>query len=362
MVRVRSVVAIASVVFGIGGCTTVLGLDGEYRARPQGTGDPTGDSGIVDANASDGAIEDGRAQDESQRPDADGAAYDANSSTDAENPCRANLQSSTDHCGVCYHSCLLGTCSDGKCQPGILLEHLSNPLGIALDATYVYLVDDQTSRLYRTPKGAADLERLDVTEDKVSGPFDIAVTTTHLYWSERAANVVFRKPLSGSNRAKQEVVRGAGTAAYLAVSNETAYVTDYRKDQPTVGSVTWNGSDAQEGVLYANQALCAGIAVANDKLYWAHGLDGVLVTGPLAGGQYSNILTGAGSVTGIAVDESYVYWIADNQRVMRAKLDGTNSEPLYEATLPFTLGDIAVDNDAVYWSEGKNGLIRKLAK
>ena len=67
-------------------------------------------------------------------------------------------------------------------------------------------------------------------------------------------------------------------------------------------------------------------------------------------------------MAGIAVDGDSLYWIRENRRLMRFSFTTRLEEELYDAGSPFGGGDVAVDDQAVYWTETTRGVVKKIRK
>ncbi len=349
----------------VGGCSLMTSFDGitggASPARNDGSEPYPADVNWPDGSRPDGSVPDLDEPDLST-PDAIADSSWETTTGDGPSPCQADLKSDVLNCGKCGHSCLGGKCQNGTCLPHTLVSGLAKPLGITVFQSQVYWADGDLKRLYRMDPNVGTPVRIDSTLDRLGDVFDIAVNASHIYWSERTDNLVCRK-LVGSDGGREEVLTGAGQVAYLAIHNDIIYVTDYRTDNPNVGSVVWGRAGITANVLYANQAQAAGIAIANRALTWGLGQKAEIWRGIDDGsGTPTRLISDAGTITGIAVDDQGVYWIADNQRIMQSSEDDTAKITNYKAPASFGIGDIAVDGQAIYWSESENGVIKRLAK
>ena len=103
----------------------------------------------------------------SERPDADvGVPEPPGQTLDVDAGLCTDLANDGANCGACRHSCLGGSCREGRCQPVVLAEHLgdssgaggssadggpnSGPGAVVVDATHAYWLNGLTS-LMRIP-------------------------------------------------------------------------------------------------------------------------------------------------------------------------------------------------------------------
>jgi hypothetical protein len=274
--------------------------------------------------------------------------------------CSGDLTSDSSHCGACGHSCLSGTCRMSLCQPVTLQRSQAEPLGIAVTATQLLWVNRSPPALWQANKDGTGPARIDKPGDGISDPFDIAQDQGYVYWSEAAANIVYRKPLAGGN--KEAWVTGPGLTNYIAIDGTSVFVADLRPDS---GTIVGRDGVMPALVLYPEQDGIAGLASRDGLLYWPRQAKRQIVRAPISPpGTATHIGDTMGVAAGIAVDEAHAYWVEDRLRVVRVRLDNRadSRTVLYEATAAFGDGDIAVDDVAIYWTERSNGLVRRVAK
>jgi hypothetical protein len=273
--------------------------------------------------------------------------------------CSRDLGSDRLNCGACGHSCLRGECRASRCQPVVVAEDQSGPLGIDVSPNFVFWVNQDPPGVVRWNKDGSGIKTITSPTDEVMEPFDVAADPDEkfIYWSELTGAQVYRKPIAGGD--KMPVGNpGPGQAAFLALDGGQIYVSDYRMGF---------GSIATGTVLFSEQEMIGGLAVRGGVLYFARKESGQIMAGPTSGGTATVLVDAVvGHPMGVAVDEESVYWIEDGQRLKQASRRGGGTPVLlYEAAQPFGDSDVAVDATAIYWTEhgsGPTGIVRRLAR
>ena len=107
----------------------------------------------------------------------------------------------------------------------------------------------------------------------------------------------------------------------------------------------------------------AGLAVSNGVLFWVRGGQaGSIQAAPLGADAGAGAAGIGANVTGLAADGEDLYFIAEERRIQHTRRGSSTIETLFETDTPFGPGDVAVDPEAVYWTEPKTGRVRKTAR
>jgi virginiamycin B lyase len=195
----------------------------------------------------------------------------------------------------------------------------STPVGIAVDASHVYWVNNSTGSI-----GRANLDGTGVDQSFITGianPVGVAVDGAHIYWTNFATFLntsIGRANLDGTG-VNQSFITGAIGPGGIAVDAAHIYWTN-----PTdgwIGRANLDGTGVNQ-TFVTGVSLARGIAVDSAHIYWAGG--GAIGRANLDGTEVNNdFITGEPTdPDGVAVAGGYVYWI-DGSSIGRANLDGT---------------------------------------
>jgi hypothetical protein len=252
-----------------------------------------------------------------------------------------------------------GQCQQGRCAPFLLASGQARPTGIAARQGYVYWVNADAGVILRTPRDEDAPEVVATPPDTSTDVFDVEADADYVYWTLLSGDTVWRRPVAGG--AKEFLTTGSGSAGYLSLAGDALYFTAPIPLAPTAGAILFTTRDgAQGGVLYAGLTATTGIAAVGTVLYWAQ--QKRLIVGDAFGGAASDVATRDKDVQGLASDGVFLYWIEGECCIRRKEPWVGNAESLYDVDPPFGPGDIAVDEQAIYWTEPGRGNVFKLAK
>ena len=268
----------------------------------------------------------------------------------------ADVAAHPDHCGACEHGCQGGDCSQSVCQSR-LLATTPHAIGIAVSATHVYWTDIQTDAVMWMPiGGGAAAPLVDANIDPGVGirdPWDVEIQGSQVFWTESGDTQVWSAGLDGGNPLMLADQALGPTALTLDAMN--AYFLSALSPYPVEAVPIAGGGDVQH--LLNAAPTPRGIAVDAEYLYWTNTDEGTLSRLLLPDGAEEEFITGEGEPYGVAVDASYIYW-TDRliDRVRRAKLvDGTEKTTMATGDGPRA---IAVDAQYVYWTEFDGAAVR----
>jgi hypothetical protein len=211
------------------------------------------------------------------------------------------------------YSCPLSGCVGG---PSILTA-AGSPYGVAVDATYVYWVDDSDNTAHRVPKtgGGASQVVYDAGDGVVYRPFKCVADGTYLYFMDYDENA-FRLPVAGGPLA----FLGSGNNGGV-FGNSFGITTDpanvyfggngvvLRADKLTIDS----GAPISSTVR-----LAAGLAwdPTTSTLYWAdwgsgNGNDGTVGKMASDGGSAQLLVASLATPEAITISGNNIFWLSN---------------------------------------------------
>jgi hypothetical protein len=253
------------------------------------------------------------------------------------------------NCGACFHDCLGGPCSAGKCQPFPLLAADAgiNPYSLAQDDTSLYWVDSMNSLVGRTDKVKGGVT---VTYAQSGAPVTIDVDTSAVYWGDELG--IWRCPKAGCTSGPTMVAAVSQGVNALTVeqSGPYLYFRDGSSASLKIYSVHKLGTSETGVLVFSGDAGIENIANDGQNVYLTAD-DGLLHVVSLDGGAPVAIGTpnSAGSYA-IAYDENVVYWTIDALSagaVIATSIPSLQSTPL-AGSQPDPIS-VASDGTNVYW-------------
>jgi hypothetical protein len=201
---------------------------------------------------------------------------------------------------------------DGTGLNTSFVSGVSNPYGLAVDASHIYWGDIDNGNIGRANIDGSGANQTFVTG--ASGPAAVAVDGTYVYWANSTGHTIGRAPLADPN----------------GLGKDQSFVTTGASSQPN------------------------GLAVNATHIYWSDLFAATIGRTPLAdpNGPQKNtsLVTGVNAAAGVAVDAIYLYWVHAIDRIGRANLDGTFPSTSFISGLTRLPTGLAVDAANVYWS------------
>lgn len=215
------------------------------------------------------------------------------------------------------------------------------PMGIALDADYVYWTDWRAQGIRRAGLDGSNVEDVVTGQQGLSGLAVDAGTQT-LFWGDPNNGRIRQMNLGGGAPSSFLIGLEAPTDLALDGSGKLYWI----ENGLTGGSIQRANLDgsAVETVL---PGLASPFGLAIDatagKIYWTDMTDGAVRRANLDGSSPEDVVNGLSAPGGITVDPAAgkVYWVAmTSSRVQRADLDGTGVESVVFGR---PTADLAVD-------------------
>jgi hypothetical protein len=223
---------------------------------------------------------------------------------------------------------------------------LAAPLAFApRAAAFVYWTNGKTGAVGRANLNGTGVDHQFIGDAKTV--FDVAVDSTHVYWT--TGNAIGRANLDGTG-VDRSFITGLSFPEGVAVDAAHVYWSSYGSS--TIGRANLDGTGVNESLI-TGAGLPEGpteVAVDAAHVYWsrAGGVGRANLDGT---GANESFITGAGSPCSVAVGAANVYWTLTHT-IGRASLDGTGVDRSFINTGGC---GIAVDTAHVYWAAGGVG-------
>lgn len=259
-----------------------------------------------------------------------------------------DLSSNPNHCGECGRSCLDSACTSGICSPVVVAANQVSPTAIAVTATDVYWVNQtQVSSgggLFRAPKnGGGSPVPVDVT----SGARAVVVDNNDAFWIPIDVNELRVAALRGARRGA--LATGGNTMDDLAASGAFVYwVEDFLQGSAFFRVPKAGG--AIEPLGTSTIAASSAAAQGNCGYFAGGGLATPHMTRSCAGASQL-AYRGAASIQSVAADVTGVYFVEGGVRSLPLDLSGVP-----RSLAPTAQRGIAVDGEFVYFIDGAEGL------
>jgi hypothetical protein len=329
----------------MGGCESLLGVDFDRTSRAQDAG----------------------TEDDSAFPIAD--ARSEASEGEASTCAGVDLQTNSDHCGRCAHSCLAGTCSGGSCRPVTIAQDRFRPSDLGISGAYVYLVEQGTgvadgriSRVVSNNCAKGPCSAPETLVPSLIAPAGLAVSRTDVFVTRgTASGQILRYAIDGLSPVRTFIASESNPtrAVYVPVLGQERLI--WLQSNAPSGALRAKEVASDAGVattLLPNRFNPADIAVrGTNPMCWTESgdtfvdTDGRVYCADITGQNVKEIATGQAFPKGLSMDGSFVYWVnRGNGTLQRRKLD--LSGPVEELVTGLdNPASIAVDGERIVWVE-----------
>ncbi len=282
---------------------------GETQAEP-----PT--PVVADASTDGALAADGRLEKEASA--ADGSTPTGDASVDAA-LCNADLATSLQHCGACFHDCSGGACAGGLCTLSGGATALYGALGLGAFGGDLFVASGGDAAGIHSCKKTGCLS---LGPTRVNADVDAAGTVPssvvgyggYVYWTERyqTGGGAYRTPLDGGPTVRVSKGDSFSSSAGIAVSD---------------AGIAWANDDFDQRVAFCPLGLCAGAAA-------------------LLPNAVGNLSKGFSRAITFAPDNSIV-WTENGHLVRCAAPACPTPHTIVNST---ALGALAISGTTVFWA------------
>jgi hypothetical protein len=289
-----------------------------------------------------------------------------------------DLQTDTNNCGSCGHSCLGSGCSGGMCTPVLMaVGRFTQPCpnGLAVDGignVYWGVFGDDSSTtqdgtVMGMPIAGGALATLGTAQ---ANPGALAVVagaaTSQVVWTNASvfgtgSAMTIQAPTPGHVQGTLQALALNTTLvahpAAIAVDATFAYVLGIGGADNAIERTNAFGGGTASTVTSASGLIGCGLAVDGTNVYWSQ-LGAGIMKAPKTGGSAVPLTSASPGPSGIALDANDVYGIdSTTSSVLKIPLDGSSIVTLATAQQgPF---GVAVDSANVYWTNSGDGTVMK---
>jgi hypothetical protein len=214
--------------------------------------------------------------------------------------------------------------------------------GIALTSSHIYWSDSYGSTIGRANlDGTAGLT--DFIPSPGTYPCDLAVDSTYLYWPNLGDDTIGRARLDGTN-VETAFIRTAPRPCGVAVDQTAIYWASEQEGQ--IWRTDIKGLNGPEIVIDGATDPC-GVVLSNKRLFWADGNANRVGQSNLDGSDADfDFITGAHYPATLRIYGDHLYWVNVTwgfESIGRANLDGTNATQDFISPSPYAYA-LAVDS------------------
>jgi len=199
---------------------------------------------------------------------------------------------------------------------GIASGQSLRPLGIAIDAAYVYWGRTTNGFVSRVPLVGGTVQPISAA---AGDPNRMVVDSENVYWVDTVNGFVMKAPIGGG--AATPLASGQNTPLGIGVQNGHVYWTTYPPPNGAVKGITTDGSISEtiaDGLDYPYS-----LAADSSGVYWttlgnnSNGSTGTVLMRALSGGPIVLLASGEPSPAEIAVNSGAVFWLNGSGEIMK---------------------------------------------
>lgn len=260
---------------------------------------------------------------------------------------------------------------DGTSRNDTLIGNLnSTPIDLAIDASNVFWLwaDNGQTTIGRATKAGTGVSQSFIlgsfADDGWGSPSAITVHNGNVYWTDDPVGKIGRAKADGTN-VQPSFITGLATADFndrlvgdLIVTDSFIYWQEERSNDNDgkygrIGRATLAGASANSNFMKIGSSP-TGLAVAGTSLIWSRHEHSGLARSSLDGSSVNDDFVpgpNAGMPSALVADQDYVYWLnGPDNRIARAKRDGSAVTASFIDVGPYELSDLAIDGTYIYFS------------
>lgn len=272
----------------------------------------------------------------------------------ASDGCEKNLQTDGGNCGACGHSCAGDACVAGMCVPKTLAVGQNDPSDLAVDELDLYWTNTGANQVVRVAKVGGTAT---IVASSQPSPLGIALDDTHVYWTQNTTpGAVVRAPKSGGS--PQVIASSQYYAFRLVLSGSTVYfigdtTSGFVRSVPKTGGTVTDLQSASSP---------KGLAYDGTKLFWS-AWNEIRKADASALAPPTKLSTAESFPAALAADESDVFWLdMYANKIRKVSKPGGAPTTLASLTSGTPRGSIAIDATYVYFIDPKGNALRKVPK